>query len=180
MMDVTTTTIEIGAVPVFLSTATLLVGIGIAWGRMNTSLVALQTDVRDIKKDLVDLRERFVVVEDRVDVLWNDRTGTTNSPRQLNDLGHMILRDSGIRSIIEARQKAYISKLKEQAPETAYDAERAIIKAVEQLPKEEPELVVALKDGAFKTGQHIDDVLYVGGIYLRDLIFEDIGFSLDV
>ena len=35
-----------------------------------------------------------------------------------------------------------------------------------------------LKQGAFKVGQSIDTVLFIGGLHLRDLIFPELGFSL--
>ncbi|NTW26776.1 MAG: hypothetical protein HGA36_00400 [Candidatus Moranbacteria bacterium] len=47
------------------------------------------------------------------------------------------------------------------------------------LPKHCPEIVDQLKTGAFKTGAEIDDVLFAGSIYLRNLIFEELGFSLN-
>ena len=40
-------------------------------------------------------------------------------------------------------------------------------------------LVEKLKTGAFNTGSSIGDVLLVGGIYLRDIIFGDLGFKID-
>jgi hypothetical protein len=41
-----------------------------------------------------------------------------------------------------------------------------------------PEVVEQLKGGAFKTGVDIKTVLFVGSVYLRDLIFPDLGFSV--
>ena len=41
-----------------------------------------------------------------------------------------------------------------------------------------PDIEKDLKSGAFKVGASIDSVLFVGGIYLRNLIFEELGFSL--
>ncbi len=40
------------------------------------------------------------------------------------------------------------------------------------------EIIDRLKPGAFKTGADIEMVLFVGGVYLRDLIFADLGFTL--
>jgi len=68
--------------------------------------------------------------------------------------------------------------VKKEDPKNAYDAEMAIEKVMIGLPKHCPDIVDRLKRGAFETGTDINVILFVGSIYLRDLIFKDLGFSL--
>ncbi len=69
--------------------------------------------------------------------------------------------------------------MKEKEAKNAYDAEQVILSIVDELPKHCPDVIDRLKTGAFQTGASIETVLLVGGIYLRDLILPELGFSLD-
>lgn len=50
---------------------------------------------------------------------------------------------------------------------------------MEALPKHYPDVIRNLKEGAFHVGADLDAVLFVGSIYLRNLIFKDLKFDLD-
>lgn len=139
---------------------------------------AVQTIVTKIEPSLQDVRERFVKVEERVETLWKDRYAPATSPRELNERGNTILESSGIKEIVDSMKSNLLTKVRGQNPDSAYDAERLTLATVANLPKTNPDLLPKLKDGAFRTGVDIDVVLLVGGIYLRNLIFTDLGFSL--
>lgn len=121
--------------------------------------------------DVADMRPK-------VDILWKDKYAPALSPRQLNDRGDNILNESGIKEIIESKKQKLFEAVKVVNPTNAYDAEQAISAVVEKLPELCPEVVDQLKEGAFRVGQNVDTVLFVGSIYLRNLIFSDLGFSL--
>ena len=104
--------------------------------------------------------------------------GASGDSRQLNDLGNKILNESGIKEIVEGKKADLLTKVKALNPTNAYDAEQAALDVVREIPKHYPEIVEALKTGAFKVGQGTETVLLVGGFHLRDLIFPDLGFSL--
>jgi len=141
-------------------------------------VTAVQTIVTKIEPSLQDVRERFMKVEERVDTLWKDKYAPATSPRELNEQGNTILKSSGIKEIIDGMKSNLLTKLRGQNPASAYDAERLTLEIVANLPKTNPELLSKLKDGAFRTGVDIDVVLLVGGIYLRNRIFTDLGYSL--
>ena len=117
-------------------------------------------------------------IKPKVDILWKDKYAPATSPRQLNDTGKNILNGSGIKEIIDSKKEKLLDEVKKLKPVTAYDAEQAIISVVNNLPKHCPEVIPQLKNGAFKAGQGIDALLYIGSIYLRNSIFADLGFSL--
>ena len=132
-----------------------------------------------IEPDLKDIRERFGRVEDRVETLWKDKFASAASPRQLNDRGNVVLSESGIKEIIDDKKSVLLAEIKKIAPKTAYDAEEVISKVVTSILISDPAIVNKLKDGAFRTGSDIDILLFVGSVYLRNLIFEELGFHLE-
>lgn len=132
-----------------------------------------------ILDDLTGVRDRFAVVESRVGDMWADRAAPAHSPRKLNAYGIKILNESGIKEIIDEKKSTLLDIVKKKDIKNAYDAEQAVLLTVEKLPEHCPDIVDKLKNGAFKTGANLDTVLLVGGIYLRDLIFPDLGFSVD-
>lgn len=172
--------IQIDALNAFIGVAVVLVGMGIAWGTLRNSVKTVSTLLKDqIVPDLKDVRERFAVVEDRVDTLWKDKFAPAHSPRQLNERGTAILNTSGIKEIIERNREKLLGIIRKANATNPYDAEKVIIDTVAKLPEHCPEVIDDLKTGAFKSGADLDSVLYVGGIHLRNLIFNDLGFTLD-
>jgi hypothetical protein len=137
----------------------------------------LQT-LDNVEKKIESIYDRFLKVEERVDTLWKDKVAPAHSPRQLNELGVTIRDQSGIKEIIDTKRQTLLDAIREQDPKTPYDAERVILSVVNDLSKHCPEVVDQLKEGAFKVGQSIDVILLVGGFYLRDQIFPELGFSL--
>jgi hypothetical protein len=114
-----------------------------------------------------------------VNTLWGSKVATSNSPRALNEYGKKILNESGIKEIIEEKKGTLLPLVKAKGAKNAYDAEQAVLSVVEKLPEHCPDIVDRLKTGAFNTGATIDTVLLVGGLYLRDLIFPSLGFSVE-
>lgn len=153
---------------------------GISWGKLWHAAQRIQRTLDEkIEPDLKDVRERFVVVEEKVNVLWKDKFAPAYSPRQLNDRGSAILQESGIREIIDEKRDALLDSISEQLPTNAYDAEKMILSVVADIPKKYPDVLPRLKDGAFRAGADIETVLFVGGVYLRNGIFLELGFTID-
>ncbi len=157
-----------------------LVAVGVSWGTLNGAVKYIQKTLdTEVKPDLKDVRERFIVVEERVSTLWKDRVAPQGSPRQLNELGGKILEGSGIKELVQDRKDMLLSLVKERQPKTAYDADVLITEVMMNLPTHCPDMVDKLKAGAFKVGADVDAVLFVGAIYLRDLVFPNLGFKVD-
>ena len=166
-------------VGLILTVIVTLVTVGIAWGTLKGLVQGIKDTLdKDVKPDLKNVRERFSIVEDRVDTIWKDRLAPAHSPRQLNEKGRNVLENSGIKKIIDEKKDILLDKIKKRKPKTAYDAEIVIDDVVSNLLKHCPDMTDRLKKGAFNVGQSIDVVLFVGSIYLRNLIFKDLGFSL--
>lgn len=171
--------IQIGSLEVVITIAVLLVGMGVAWGTLKASVSHLGESLRQLTARFDEFSASLAVVDSRVEVLWQDYLAPASSPRQLNETGQRTLEESGMREIAEAHRGYFLDRVRSKNPETAYDAEAALIDAAYDLPREFPELTNRIKDGAFRSGQNIDAVLFVGAIYLRDQILSELGFSSD-
>jgi len=147
-------------------------------GHMQKDLDVMRQELGDVQNGLGDVRSRVVEMSTRLDVLWKDRFAIAHSPRQLNERGNTVLNESGIKEIIYEKKDVLAALVKEKRPTNPYDAEQAILAVVNDLQERNPEVTDRLKDGAFRVGADIPTLLFVGGIFLRDLIFADLGFSL--
>lgn len=173
------TIIQIGMLESIIGILVFVFSIGVAWGVVKTKLTAISDDIKNnITPSLKDVRERLVGVETKVNALWKDRIAPQHSPRQLNEVGKIILNESGIKEIVDKKRDELLKIVKERNPDNPYDAEQFILSAMQELPKHCPDMIGDLKKGAFKTGADIESVLFVGAIYLRNLIFPELGFSL--
>ncbi|MCB9805652.1 hypothetical protein H6775_00665 [Candidatus Nomurabacteria bacterium] len=130
-----------------------------------------------ILEDLEDVRKNFSVVKSRVDDLWADRTAPAKSPRQLNERGLAILEESKIDQILNKKIDVIEKDVKDKNPQTAYDAEREITESILALETLCPDITERLKDGAFKSGEDIETVLFVGAISVRDQLLKNLGFN---
>ena len=172
--------IQIDALQGFFGLVALVLTVGIAWGTLRTLVKGIKTTLdTEIKPGLKDVRERFGKTEDRVETLWKDKFAPARSPRQLNDRGKNVLEVSGIKEIIDQKKEDLLKIVKDKNIDNPYDAEQAILSVVSELPKHCPDVIDKIKDGAFRAGVDIEGVLFVGGLYLRNLIFKkDLGFDL--
>lgn len=140
----------------------------IAW-YSNGRFMALETSMEWVKKSLDNLGK----------VVKKDEVAPANSPRKLNERGNKILNESGIKGFVDKKRTELTAKVREHTFTNPYDAEKYILDLMQEAPKLYPEEIENMKTGAFRTGADIDTVLLVGGFYLRDLVFPELGFSVD-
>ncbi len=157
-----------------------MVGTLITVGRKLQILDSLNITVEQkMEPKLEKLVVEFEVLKNKMNILWRSHVARSKSPRQLNDLGKKILRDSGIDRIVDQKRAELTKIIKEKNPTNSYDAEKIIVDVLMTLPQMFPEIIDQLKEGAFQTGSDIDTVLFVGSLYLRNLIFPELGFKID-
>ena len=75
----------------------------------------------------------------KVDLLWVEIFSTSHSPRQLNPRGEDILKNSGIKEIVDTKKDKLLAAVKEKKPTNPYDAEMAIMQVMQELPKHCPD-----------------------------------------
>ncbi|OJI06526.1 hypothetical protein BK004_03220 [bacterium CG10_46_32] len=167
-----TITIQIGAIESIVWITVTVLGLGFAWG-------TLKNDVKNIKESIGEFKKSIREHDQDIATIKGRLIADSHSPRQLNEFGRKVLAGSGIKEIIENKKDALAEKVRKKNPTNPYDAERAIEQAVSEIPESEPELLDAIKTGAFNTGVDVDLVLLAGSLHLRNLIFKDLGFELE-
>lgn len=175
--------INIGWTETFTFIGILIAGSWYANGRFTKiegNIENIQGAFKEMVPDLKQVREKFFALEERVNSSWKDSLTPANSPRQLNKRGSDVLKTSGIIHIVDNNLEKLTKIIKDKNIDNPYDAEIAIGEVMAELPKHCPELIKDLKEGAFNSGVSVASVLFVGSIYLRNLIFEkELGFKLD-
>ena len=134
--------------------------------------------VQEVSK-ISEIDKRVVATETRIKFLQVDSYAPVSSPRKLNEGGLRVLSESGIKDLIDNLKSEVLQVVQSKNITTAYDAEKCILDLLSHLPENHPELLDQLKEGAFRVGVDIQILLLVGGIYLRDLIFPELGFKAD-
>jgi hypothetical protein len=172
--------IAIPAIGVLLGGLTLLIRGIFKLGQYHNRFTSLEKFVDETIKPALEQ------LEQKIDNLGNDLSGKiesirianasdkvteSHSPRQLNDYGKRVLEQSGVKDIVEAQFDALVKKVRSQKPQNAYQGEQLILNAVEAL-RANPELKNKIEDGAYQSGDTVDTVLLVGGVYIRDRILE--------
>ena len=137
----------------------------------------LWANVNEMKPKVDVLWVEWTDMKSKLGALWADKYAPAHSQRQLNDRGNAVFYESGIKEIIDAKKSDLFIIVKEKDLQNPYDAEMFIAQIMTELPTRFPDTVEKLKEGAFRTGVDINTVLFVGSIYLRDLLFSDLGFS---
>lgn len=147
----------------------------------NTRELIARIDERTthMSADLKDIKPKVADMSPKVTILWKDRIAPSGSPRQLNAQGQSILESSGIKEIVDEKRADLLQIIRSKNSTNAYDADMVILAVMMDLRQHFPDVVDRLKTGAFNTGSGIDDLLLVGAIYLRNLIFPELGFSVD-
>jgi hypothetical protein len=170
--------IQVSTIDSIAAFVVFVFGLGMAWANLKSSVTSLEKSVsEDVKPPLAELRDRFAVVEGRVEALWADRLAPAQSSRALNERGLEILEGSGIKDIVDEHRLELEEMLRAKNPRTAYDAEREAIACVRALPDTVPTVLGRIKAGAFKVGADIDTILFVGGVYFRDTVLPTLGLA---
>ena len=104
----------------------------------------------------------------------------SSSPLVLNEKGEKILKDSGIDKIIDNNYSDILAKVKSKNPANAYLAQEIIKDVVKKLIND-TNLKNVIEIGALNCGSDIDTVLFVGAIYIRDEILNELNlFPKDI
>ena len=167
-----TSTVEIGTIEALLGIGAIVLAVGIAWGRLNTSVGNITADVRELKEDVKDVRERFAGLEGKTSGLYQ-----ANSPISLTKDGDKTLQESGLKEYVDQNKQILIDACDAGADmRTPYDVQECVFEFFDshELPQE---IEDQLKNYAYSHGLKLDVLLRVGAIYLRDIALVQKGFD---
>lgn len=94
----------------------------------------------------------------------------------LSEKGEKLFNESGIKNIIDSQKEMLFTAIKEKDPKNAYDVQE-FSKQVIELLKDNSEILGQLKDTAYKLGVGVEEILFVGSMYLRDIALKERGFK---
>lgn len=119
------------------------------------------------------LVDKIPAMEVKVTELWRFRMANNDSPMVLNDKGLIILKESGINELVDLNYHAILSKVRNLSPPNAYQAQETIVMVVKELIND-PILKNNIEAGAYKSGVDVETVLFVGALYIRDKILQEL------
>lgn len=158
----------------WIALATILVTIIIAflafYGNMKTWQGKTDTSIENLAARVNRLDEKF-------DKYIMNSLATSKSPLKLTDEGLKIFNRPKIQEFVKAKLEEIIQRMKEVPHESAYRAQEALFNVLEYYKTGDSQVI--LENEAFETGQHIDILMKVIGIGIRDEVFTKLGISTD-
>lgn len=137
----------------------------------------VEGETKNIRNEIVSARTELTKrIDDLINISLQSGLSKANSPRVLTEEGMKVLRNSGIDQVVDDKFEYIVRKVDEKKPDNAYQAQQGTLDVVEELINDET-LRDAIENGAFQSGYPIPAVLYVGGLYIRDRVLEELGFD---
>jgi hypothetical protein len=138
--------------------------IGVAW-YSGSRFSALDTSVSWIKDSITKLEGRM------------DNAFASGSPVKLLSKGVEILNESGMKDYIESRKKDLVEKCEfnKKGLTNQYDIQEKSFECFDKL--DFGSFNEKLKETSFKYGMSIETIRRIGGIYFRDILLSENGFT---
>ncbi|MDQ3774980.1 MAG: hypothetical protein M3461_11770 [Pseudomonadota bacterium] len=164
-----------------LSTITTIVvtvfSVGAAWGSLKRSVAAVEKTIDErITPGLRDVSERLARIEERVTTLWERRLARAASPKKLTAYGERLLRRSSFAALLQKHERALREEVLWKEPKTPHEADVAITRALRSFLAHRPDISNTLEERAYRCGATLDDIIFVGSLYLRDHLFPKLRF----
>lgn len=152
---------------------------------MGSDVENIKKDIEKIQPDLKEVREKVSGMVPQIEKLWQEVFAQrqqplveSHSPLSLSDKGKKLLEDSKINNIVDSDKDNLCKAIKEKNPQTAYDVQEFAKEVMLPIMKDQ-KIAKELKIKAYNLGVGVEDILFVGSIYLRDIALEECGFSPD-
>ena len=117
-------------------------------------------------------------IKPKVEILWEINFAKGHSPLTLNEKGEEILNQSGIKELVDDSLLELTKNIESKKPVNAYQVQETAKEIISNL-KNDQNILLKLQTGAFDTGVDVDSVLFVGSIYLRDLVLPKFNCKLE-
>jgi hypothetical protein len=126
---------------------------------------------------LTHLGERIKTLDEKFDKYVLQPLATSKSPLNLTDMGRKIFNRPKIQEFVKDNTEEIISKMKETKFDSAYQAQEMLFEIVDKFKTERYK--INLENEAFETGQHIDILMKVIAIGIRDEVFARLSLKVD-
>lgn len=158
--------INIGPLESAIAGIVFLVGLGISWATLKTTVQGLKQSLDELKSDVRELRSGLSVHGEALAVL-KTKYGTANSPMAVNEAGKKLLEDSKFNQIYPRLQPKIFQLLDTWNTRTLYDVENNALKALNEI--KDDALIDPLKDYAVNhPGEPLELIFTVASWLIRD------------
>ena len=184
-MENETIQINFGAMECIISSLIFLATLFSAWYSLKYQVKGLDKNIEEMKNDVKTMTngiakhdKQIGIMKFKMDEIWKERMAVSASPMTLNERGKKVLEESEIREVVNKRLDEFYHKIKEKGPENAYQIQVESEKLMYKL-KDETKMKDILEESAFRVGTDIDSILFVGSLYLRDILLVKFGYNFD-
>lgn len=165
-----------------LSTLTMgnLISIGAIIGTAILALLAmlgkLLYNMGGLDKSVSNLDKKFDKIDEKLDKYIMTPLANSKSPVKLTDLGLQIFDRQKIQEFVKANYDEILTKMKSFKLSSAYEAQEKLFTLIDGYKN--GKYKNELESEAFETGQHIDILMKVIAIGIRDRLFSEINFNI--
>lgn len=144
---------------------------------MKESMKEINTSMKDINGKFDDrLRE----VETKIAEIRGSKFTESNSPIGLNKEGKELLENTKMKSFVDSNLAEFIRQIRALKPQNSYQIQEAAKKVLftdfDNNKKYSSKNHNKLQEKAYELGVNVNEIVYVGSIYLRDLALKEIKF----
>ena len=140
------------------------------WGTMDKEIQGLDNGIKNIDKKFDRLDEKF-------DKYILQPLASSRSPLTLTDTGQAIFNRPKIQEFVKAKTNEVIEQMKKTPFGSAYQAQEKLFEVVDSYKT--GDYKINLENEAFEAGQHIDILMKVIAIGIRDEVFSALLLSVE-
>lgn len=130
-----------------------------------------------LDKGISNLDKKFDKLDEKFDKFILQPLATNKSPLNLTELGRKIFIRLKIQEFVKDNTEEIFLKMKETKYESAYQAQEKLFEVVDSYKTGRYQ--INLENEAFETGQHIDILMKVIAIGIRNEIFAKLGLKVE-
>jgi len=161
----------VNTIVVTLGLPTIIVS-SIFMGKKLNALDTVESDIKEMKPDLKDVRERVAGLEGKTAGLFRN-----NSPISLTKSGERFLQESGLKEFIDTNKETLLTACDyDQNMKTPYDVQQAAFDFFENFEFPD-EINNQLKTYAYNQGVSMSTLRRVAAIYFRDLCLKELNLQ---
>jgi hypothetical protein len=130
-----------------------------------------------LDKSVATVERKIDKIDEKFDKYLLRNLASSQSPLVLTPEGLKIFNREAIQQFIKDVMSLIIDRMKNTQHENAYRAQESLFTVVDSF-KNSPYQTI-LENEAFQTGQHIDILMKLIAVGIRDQVFKEIGFTPD-
>lgn len=137
----------------------------------------LDKSVNNLERRVENIDKKVDKIDEKFDKYLLQPVSNSQSPLKLNDLGNKIFEREEIQNFVKKYLPEIVKKIKSYKFHSAYEAQEILFSIVSSY--KEGESKTSLENAAYDSAQHIDILMKVIALGIRDEIFKDLEYDVD-